>query len=92
MTMKSKYNGKCGTCGGPIRKGAEIFWTKAGGAAHFACRYDPASANDKCYEGAAGRRDRTAAAMTIQEDYPCSDRGYEDQCAAACGMDSYSRW
>jgi hypothetical protein len=22
------------------------------------------------------------------EDYPCSDRGYEDQCAAACGFDS----
>lgn len=26
-----------------------------------------------------------AATAASQEDYPCSDLGYEDQCAAACG-------
>lgn len=29
---------------------------------------------------------------SAQEDYPCTDRGYEDQCAAACGFDRLDRY
>ncbi len=68
MQITSKYQGKCSTCGGKIRKGETIDWSRSGGARHVACvSINPGSGGP-------------------QEDYPCSDRGYEDQCAAACGF------
>jgi len=35
--MKAKYPGKCGVCGGSVRVGDEINWSKASGASHFKC-------------------------------------------------------
>lgn len=39
--------------------------------------------------GKPARHVRCAPAPASQEDYPCSDRGYEDQCARACGYNEY---
>ena len=37
MTMTSRYNGKCRTCGLSISKGDQINWTKQTGASHVDC-------------------------------------------------------
>jgi len=34
--MVAKYNGKCTRCGGSIRKGEQITWSRANGARHIA--------------------------------------------------------
>jgi hypothetical protein len=36
-TMISKFNGHCASCGGSIRKGEQIHWSKATGAVHASC-------------------------------------------------------
>jgi len=71
-TMQSKFRGQCSRCQGEIRKGEQIAWSRATGALHSACS-DPR-------DTMTGQQYRESG-----EDYPCSDRGYEDQCAAACG-------
>lgn len=35
--MVSKFNGRCKTCGGRIRQGDNIIWSKATGAMHLEC-------------------------------------------------------
>lgn len=38
MTITAKYDGTCRGCGGPIRKGEKIEWTKKEGAFHQGCK------------------------------------------------------
>ena len=40
MRMRSKYTGKCRTCGGRIEKGEIISWLPGAGATHIACAPD----------------------------------------------------
>jgi len=37
MTIKAKYPGKCGACGGTIARGDQINWSKGAGANHIDC-------------------------------------------------------
>lgn len=50
MTITSKYDGVCKRCGGKIRRGEQIEWTRDGGARHLECPAEP--------EAAAGGRPR----------------------------------
>jgi hypothetical protein len=37
MTIRAKYQGKCNRCGGVIRVGEEIEWSRSAGASHVKC-------------------------------------------------------
>lgn len=37
MVIKAKYSGRCRDCGGQIKKGQEIEWSREGGARHIKC-------------------------------------------------------
>ena len=72
--MQSKFKSTCVTCGKTIEKGEEIIYRKGLGAKHYSCFAQeplPNAGSEQCH--------------TSAEDYACSDLGYEDACAAACG-------
>lgn len=69
-TMTAKYPGRCRTCGTEITPGERINFYGRGQATHLVCP-ENLEPNDRL--------------LNSQEDYPCSDMGYEDQCAEACG-------
>jgi hypothetical protein len=48
--MKAKYAGKCRECGGRIRKGDEIDWSRGGGAIHARCRGNDISASEEKFD------------------------------------------
>lgn len=37
MVIRAQYSGTCRRCGGAIRVGSEIEWTRGGGASHIKC-------------------------------------------------------
>jgi hypothetical protein len=41
MTITSKFNGKCKKCGGVIRQGEQIDWSKDHGSHHITCPESP---------------------------------------------------
>ena len=65
-TMIAKNPGHCAACGKPIARGQSINFFGRGRAEHTDC---------------AGVKSVAATNGSV-EDYACSDRGYEDQCAA----------
>jgi len=78
--MVSKYAGRCCRCGYDFPRGAVIIWHGRGaGVQHKVC---PTAAAESSAPAApnypAGARVRYERESV--EDYPCSDRGYEDQC------------
>ena len=85
--MESRYPGAC-ACGRKFKRGALIRWSDAlrnkglrGSLCITACaRCEPT-------EAAKGPSDRYTGAGTLYAPDPV-DRAYEDQCAAACGLDS----
>jgi hypothetical protein len=71
MMTARKHSACAGDCGRPIKPGDRIVYAGKGKAYHSGC------------EPTHGRRTNGAS---LQEDYPCSDLGYEDQCAERCGF------
>jgi mono/diheme cytochrome c family protein len=69
--MANKYRGYCADC------------HQAVGPRHGELRKESGKWVIRCQSSAA----RSVARVESQEDYPCTDRGYEDQCARACGFD-----
>lgn len=67
--MSAKFRGQCQTCKNPIAKGERVFWLGRGSGVQCS-----ACANH------VGRNSPAS-----NEDYPCSDLGYEDSCRDACG-------
>ena len=67
----------CRECGATLPAGVRANWYKNGAVYGLTCHSKSAG--------------RTSARVDSNEDYPCSDRGYEDQCAAACGLNPFDR-
>lgn len=79
--MIAKYPGTCFACNKPIHRGELINFHGRGRAEHATqCNADQAAKDFKVSNV------RFNAPKPSQEDYPCSDMGYEDQCARQCGF------
>ena len=70
MTMVAKFRGTCRQCGQPIRKGADIEWTRQFGAAHAACVSAEQQSDD--YSPLRGYRYSTAAMLEDERTYEAS--------------------
>ena len=44
--MRSRHNGHCETCGGPIALGSAVLWSREFGAHHPACWETPSRTSD----------------------------------------------
>jgi hypothetical protein len=72
--IKLKRAATCHDCGAHIPAGTQARWYRSGAVYGLTCHgQQTASALD--------HKQRASG-----EDYPCSDLGYEDACAAACGV------
>lgn len=71
MTITLRRPAVCKQCGASIEAGSKAKWYRNGDVYGLDCHT---------------RRNREAARDSYRgEDYVCSDRGYEDACAAAVG-------
>jgi hypothetical protein len=48
-TMRAKYAGSCTNCGGGIKRGDEIEWSRTSGAQHVDCGYDVEAAAEATF-------------------------------------------
>lgn len=67
-----RYPSECKECGTPLPAGTKARWYRRHGVYGLDCHQKQAVASQP--------------SQPSQEDYPCTDLGYEDQCAAACGL------
>ena len=74
-TITLKRKGRCHDCGAILQPGTRARWYRSGAVFGLTCH-----GTGKSTPYAGDGKTRASA-----EDYPCSDMGYEDQCAAACG-------
>lgn len=76
MVITLKRAGVCRECGAQLPAGTRASWYRNGAVYGLNCHAKNGAAVDR----------KTRAAGGSHEDYPCSDLGYEDACAAACGV------
>lgn len=96
-----RYPSECKECGTPLPAGTRARWYRHHGVYGLNCHQKQAVAPDTTAEAPEATPEGAGSALLInygstpiarvpgpsQEDYLCTDRGYEDWCAARTGVD-----